>query len=196
MCCPQARFRAYDLLLQTHPELREHVKFLAFLVPSRTHIRQYHRYLEEVEAVVKNINSKYGTSEWTPIHLYLENDYLKAITGLRIYDVLLANPVIDGMNLVAKEGAVVNTKSGVLLVSESAGVYPQLSKGVLPVAAADIEGTMQAMMSALTMAPQEKQERQALLIESIEQEDVFHWFRRQFEDMSAVMKLEESTNSR
>lgn len=187
-------FRAYDLLLQTHAELRERVKFLAFLVPSRTHIRQYHRYLEEVEGVVKNINGKYGTPEWTPIHLYLENDYLKAITGLRIYDVLLANPVIDGMNLVAKEGAVVNTKSGVLLVSESAGVYPQLSKWVLPVAAADIEGTMQAMMRALTMAPQEKQERQALLVESIKQEDVFHWFRRQFEDMSAVMKLSNSTS--
>lgn len=176
-------FRAYELLLQRYPEMRGHVKFLAFLVPSRTHIRQYQRYVEEVEQISRNINARYGSPEWAPVHLFMENNYLQAIAGLRVYDALLVNPVIDGMNLVAKEGPVVNRRKGIMLLSESAGAYPQLSHGALPLAPADIEGTMQAMYQALTMSQEERQHREAALIEAIQTQDVFHWFQRQFDDI-------------
>ncbi len=179
-------FRAYEILLQRHPELQGQVKFLAFLVPSSTHIRQYQRYLEEIEQLVKSINDRCGTPEWQPIHLFLENNYTQAIAGMRLYDVFLANAVIDGMNLVAKEGPVVNAKDGVLILSEAAGAYPQLAKGVLPVASADVEGTMQAMYDALMMPAEERQQRRALLVEAIEREDITHWFQRQFEDICAL----------
>ncbi len=179
-------FRAYEVLLQRHPELRGQVRFLAFLVPARTHIRQYQRYLEEVQELVKGINSSFGTPEWQPIHLFVENNYIQAMAGMRLYDVLLVNSVIDGMNLVAKEGPVVNCKDGVVVLSEAAGAYPQLAQGVLPVSPADVEGTMQAMYDALVMPAEERRRRSELLVEAIEREDITHWFQRQFEDLRTV----------
>ncbi|MBI4200971.1 MAG: trehalose-6-phosphate synthase [Chloroflexi bacterium] len=179
-------FRAYEILLYRHPELRGRVKFLAFLVPSRTHIRQFQRYLEEIEQQVKAINDSCGTPDWQPVHLFMENNYPQAVAGLRLYDILMANVVIDGMNLVAKEGPIVNAKDGVVVLSESAGAYPQLAAGVLPVSAADVEGTMQAMYTALTMSSEERQRRSALLKEAIEREDILDWFQRQLEDIRAL----------
>ena len=179
-------FRAYEILLQRHPELQGQVRFLAFLVPSRTHIRQYQRYLEEIEQMVKSINASCGTPEWQPIHLFMENNYTQAIAGMRLYDVLLANSVIDGMNLVAKEGPVVNARDGVVVLSETEGAYPQLAQGVLPVSPADVEGTMQAMYDALVMPAKDRQQRRALLVDAIEREDITHWFQRQFEDLRAL----------
>jgi len=179
-------FRAYEVLLQRYPELQGRVKFLAFLVPSRTHIRQYQRYLEEIEQMVYSINASCGTPEWQPIQLFMENNYIQAIAGMRLYDVLLANAVIDGMNLVAKEGPVVNARDGVVILSEPTGAYPQLAQGVLPVAPADVEGTMQAMYNALMMPAEERQQRRAFLIDTIEREDITHWFQRQFEDICAL----------
>ncbi len=180
-------FRAYEILLQRHPELRGQVKFLAFLVPARTHIRQYQRYLEEIQEMVKAINGTYGTAEWQPIHLFMENNYIQAIAGMRLYDVLLENAVSDGMNLVAKEGPVVNGRDGIVVLSEATGAYPQLAQGVLPVSPADVEGTMQAMYEALTMPAEDRQRLRALLVEAIEREDITHWFQRQFEDLHALV---------
>ncbi|MBI4200167.1 MAG: trehalose-6-phosphate synthase [Chloroflexi bacterium] len=179
-------FRAYELLLERHPELRHRVTFLAFLVPSRTHIRQYQRYLEEVQEQANTINASYGSADWQPIRLFLENNYLQAVAGMRLFDVMLVNPVIDGMNLIAKEGPVVNTRDGVLVLSETAGAYPQLADGALPVSPADVEGTMQAIYQALTMPPEERAQRRAQLVLAVEQEDVVHWISRQLEDLRSI----------
>ena len=179
-------FNAYETLLDRRPELRGKVRFLAFIVPSRTHIRQYQRYMEEIESVVKHVNDRFGTSEWTPIQAFYENNYIQAIAGMRLYDVLLVNSVIDGMNLVAKEGPVVNTKNGVLVLSEAAGAHEQLKVGALPVAPADVEGTARALYEALTMSDAERKRRSHALRESIEREDITAWLYRQLTDISAL----------
>lgn len=181
-------FRAYEALLKRHPELQGKVSFLAFLVPSRTHIRQYQRYLEEIQQLVESINGDCGTPDWQPIQLFMENNYTQAVAGMKLYDVLLVNAVIDGMNLVAKEGPVINANNGVLVLSGAAGAYPQLAKGALRVAPADVEGTMEAMYQALTMSDEERERRSSILTESIEREDITHWFQRQFEDIHALAK--------
>ena len=179
-------FRAFSLLLERHPELQGEINFLAFLVPSRSHIRQYQRYQEEVEAEVKGINERFGREGWQPITVFFENNYTQALAGMRLYDVLLVNPVVDGMNLVAKEGPTLNTRDGVLILSETAGAYEQLREGVLPVSPADVEGTAQALYQALTMPPEERRERATALREKIEQEDATHWLARQMEDLAAL----------
>ena len=179
-------FSAYETLLDRHPELRGAVRFLAFLVPSRTHIRQYQRYIEEIDSVVRHLNDRFGTDEWTPVQVFYENNYVQAIAGMRLYDVLLVNSVIDGMNLVAKEGPVVNRKDGVLILSEAAGAYEQLRIGALPVAPADTEGTARALYEALTMPGEERQRRARLMAESIENEDITEWLYRQLADIGAL----------
>ena len=179
-------FNAYELLLERYPELRGQVRFLAFLVPSRTHIRQYQRYIEEIDLAVRHVNDRFGTPDWQPIQVFYENNYIQAIAGMRLYDVLLVNSVIDGMNLVAKEGPVVNQRDGVLVLSEAAGAYEQLRIGALPVAPADIEGTARALHQALTMPAEERAERARAMGESIEREDITAWLHRQLADVSQL----------
>lgn len=183
-------FRAYTMLLEQHPELHGKVNFLAFLVPSRTHIRQYKRYLSEIEAMVGEINVHYGSTEWQPVTVFYENNYAQAIAGMKLYDILLVNPVIDGMNLVAKEGPTVNTKNGVLILSETTGAYHQLHEGALCVAPADVQGTTDALYQAITMSAEERARRAHVLRDVIAREDVTHWIMRQLEDIEALVQGE------
>lgn len=180
-------FNAYELLLSRHPELQGRVTFLAFLVPSRTHIRQYQRYMEEIQEAINQINQKFGKEDWQPVVTFMENNYTQAIAGMKLYDVLLVNPVIDGMNLVAKEGPVVNTRNGVLILSEGSGTYPQLAQGALQVSPTDIQGTMEAMYRAINMAPEERKQRASMLADAVWREDINHWVCRQLEDIGKLL---------
>jgi trehalose 6-phosphate synthase len=168
-------FRAFDKLLERYPEFRGKVKFIAFLVPTRTHLRPYQRYMQQVTELIETINSKYATEEWYPIDLFYENNYVQAIAGMRLYDAFLVNAVIDGMNLVAKEGPTVNNRDGVLILSETVGAHEQLGQHALTVAPADVEGTTQALYTALTMSSGERKKRAIALKNSIEAEDITNW---------------------
>lgn len=180
-------FRAYQAMLESHPELKEEVTFLAFLVPSRTHTKQYERYMEEIEALVRQINNHHGSPNWQPIHVFTENNYTQAIAGLRLYDTLLVNPVVDGMNPVAKEGPVVNNRHGVLVLSEGSSAYEQLRDGVLAISPADIEGTAEALYQSVVMPAEERVRRSESLIAAIEREDSVHWLLTQLRDIDTLM---------
>ena len=168
-------FRSYQIFLGQHPELHGKVKFLAFLVPARTHIKQYERYQSEIDNLVRTINAAHATPTWQPVQVFYENNYTQALAGMRLYDSLLVNPVADGMNLVAKEGPVVNTRNGVLIVSEGTGAYSQLREGALVVAPADLDGGARAFHQAVTMSEEERAERTAKLVEAVQREDALNW---------------------
>ena len=176
-------FKAFDTLLERYPQLLGKVKFIAFLVPSRTHLKPYQRYTQDIFQLIEAINDKYRTEDWHPIDFFYENNYIQAIAGMRLYDVLLVNAVVDGMNLVAKEGPTVNERDGVLILSEAVGACEQLGQNALTVAPTDLEGTTQALYTALTMPPDEKNRRATGLKESIEEEDVTAWLLHILEDV-------------
>jgi trehalose 6-phosphate synthase len=180
-------FRAYELMLTRYPELKGRVKFLAFLVPSRTHIRQYQRYMDEIQQVIQQINNNHGTDDWQPIVPFIENNYTQAIAGMKLYDVLLVNTIIEGMNLVAKEGPVVNNRYGVLVLSHSSGVYHQLADGAISVSPTDIEGTMEALHQAITMSAKDRKDRAARMLNSVCREDINHWLYQQMHDISGIL---------
>jgi trehalose 6-phosphate synthase len=182
-------FRAFDKLLERHPEFQGKVRFIAFLVPTRSHLRLYQRYIQEITQLIEAINSKYGTEEWYPVDFFYENNYVQALAGMRLYDVLLVNAVIDGMNLVAKEGPTVNNHNGVLILSETVGAHDQLGESALTVSPTDLEGTTQALYKALTMPLAERKKRATALKKSIAQEDITDWLWRLLED--AVSLVEE-----
>ncbi|GAG79710.1 unnamed protein product, partial [marine sediment metagenome] len=161
-------FRAFDMLLERYPQFLGKVKFIAFLVPTRTSLKPYQRYMLEVTQLIEAINKKYGSEEWHPIDLFYEDNYIQAMAGMCHYDVLLVNAVIDGMNLVAKEGPTVNNCDGVLILSETTGAHQQLGQNALTVAPTDLEGTTQALYAALTMPPDERHGRATGLKRSIE----------------------------
>ena len=179
-------FLAYEALLQRHVRLRGRISFLAFLVPSRTGLREYGHYGRQVQSVVDRINARFGRSGWRPVQLFYENDYAQALAGLSIADVVLVNPLVDGMNLVAKEAVIVSQRDAVLVLSETAGAFDQMADGALPVAPADVVGTTDALATALAMPAEERARRLARLRRGVEHEDITWWLRRQLEDLAEL----------
>jgi trehalose 6-phosphate synthase len=178
-------FLAFDRFLEAHKEFQGRVNFVAITVPSRMDVEEYQDYLDDVSAVVGRINAKYANVEtgWQPIHLIMGENYPRALAAMKWYDVLLVNSIIDGMNLVAKEGALLNERNGVLILSEGAGAVSQLGESALIIAPADVEGTADAIFQALTMPLDERRERAEALRRSVEADDVTSWFRDQIGDI-------------
>jgi len=181
-------FQAFNRFLEAHEEFQGRVNFVAITVPSRLDVEEYQNYLDDVSAVVGRINARFANVEtgWQPIHVIMGENYPRALAAMKRYDVLLVNSIIDGMNLVAKEGALLNERNGVLILSESAGAVIQLGEFALIVAPADVEGTADAMFQALTMPLDERRRRAEGLRQSVETDDVAMWFRQQLDDIARV----------
>jgi trehalose 6-phosphate synthase len=178
--------RSYELLLDRYPDMRGHVTLIQFLVPSRSDLGVYQTYTDEIFELVDAINDHFGDTGWQPVHVLYENNYAQAIAGMYYYDVLMVNPLVDGMNLVAKEGPLVNKGDGVLLLSEMAGAHEQLGEYSLNVSPTDIEGTVNALHEALTMPPTERRRRAQALKSLVQEEDIVHWLERQLRDLRAI----------
>jgi len=168
-------FEAFRLLLERHPEWRGRVRFLAFLVPSREAIPEYRRYRDEVFALIEEINARYGNDRWRPVTVFYEENRPQALAGLSLYDVLLTNSLVDGMNLIAKEGPVLNQRDGVVILSSGVGAYQELCQPALGVEAEDIDGTMEALHRALEMGPEERHERARAMRQIIARHDLTRW---------------------
>jgi trehalose 6-phosphate synthase len=176
-------FQAFDEMLELYPEHRGRVKFLAILVPSRLGVDEYQNYLDEIMAAAGRVNAKYGSSEWEPVRLLVGEDYPRAVAALQVYDVLLINAIADGMNLVAKEGPIVNQRDGVLILSERTGARQQLESGAIIISPCDVYATAQALHQALTMSPTMRLERANRLRWLIEHADITDWLCSQLESV-------------
>lgn len=149
-------FLAFGQLLDDHPEHRGRVVFVAEAYPSRTSVPGYAQFRAAVEEEVAAINQRYGTPDWTPVLLDTEDDHPRSVALLRRADVLLVNPIRDGLNLVASEGALVSDRDVVLALSPEAGAFERLHPGVLEVPPYDVAGTADVLHRALTMPADER----------------------------------------
>ncbi len=179
-------FQAFDALLDLHPEHRGKVQFLACLVPSRLGLEKYGSYLDEIMAIAGRVNARYGETEWEPIRILIGENYARAVAAMQIYNVLLVNSIADGMNLVAKEGPIVNRYDGALVLSERTGAFQQLEPGAIVVSPLDIYGTAEALHQALIMPEAERKGRAERLRGTVERHDIADWLCQQFE---AILKL-------
>jgi trehalose 6-phosphate synthase len=172
-------FHAFDEMLELHPEHRGKVRFLALLVPSRLAVAEYGSYLDECMGVAGRINAKYGQGEWEPVRILVGENYARAVAGMQIYDVLLVNSIADGMNLVAKEGPMVNRRNGVVVLSERTGACQQLETGALVISPLDVYSTAEALHQALTMPVEKRQARAERIQRVVETQDINNWFCQQ-----------------
>ena len=111
--------------------------------------------------------------------LSVRDDYARSLAALTLSDVLLVNPVRDGLNLVAKEGAVLNTVDGVLVLSHQAGAWEELAldgEGALGVNPFDVAGTADALHAALSMAPAERAARATALRDAVRARTAADWW--------------------
>jgi trehalose 6-phosphate synthase len=178
-------FSSFDLFLEQHPEFRERVTFIAQLMPSRTDVPEYAEYLERIEALVAVVNHRHGTPDWMPIQLKLRDDLEEAVAAYKHYDVLLVNAMFDGMNLVAKEGPMVNERAGVSILSENTGAHEELGEHALSVNPFDIQALADSIHAALTMEPGERARRLRGLKEIVTARDPGDWIDDQLEDIRA-----------
>jgi len=182
-------FQAYEHLLRHNKEIRGQVVFLALLVPSRQGMAEYRRYERQVRAIIDRINARYGTPDWQPVVAIFGNDRARALACMRRYDVLLVNPVIDGMNLVVKEGALVNRRPGVILLSRTAGAYEQMRDHVVGVPPMDVQATAEALEEALA-TPLEQRAVNALALKALlNEENAKLWLDAQIAELREQARL-------
>jgi trehalose 6-phosphate synthase len=181
-------FKAYDVLLHQHPELKENVTFLAHLQPSRQDVPEYVEYVEKIRSLVGEVNLKHGTTDWQPIDLQMHDDINQAFAAYKQFDVLMVNSIYDGMNLVAKEGLLVNKCDGVLVLSENTGVHDELGAFAIDVNPFDIDEQARALYQALTMPRAERRARLEQCVAVVRENDLGKWLERQLTDIESLMR--------
>jgi trehalose 6-phosphate synthase len=176
-------FRAYELYLDAHPEMHGRVQMLALLDPSRQDIPEYAEYLGAVQRAARAVNDRFQHEGWMPLDLQIQDNFPQAVAAYKQYDVLLVNAIFDGMNLVAKEAPLVNTRGGVLVLSENTGAHEELGEWALTVNPFDIAGQAGALHAAVTMAEDERTRRIEAIVGHVREHDIAGWIDAQLADL-------------
>ncbi len=179
--------RAFELYLEAHPELHGRVGMLALLDPSRQAIPEYAEHLAAVERAARALNGRFGRAGWRPLDLQVGDNFPQAVAAYKQYDVLLVNPIFDGLNLVAKEAPLVNERSGVVVLSENAGVHEELGAWVVTVNPFDVAGQAEALHEALSMPVAERRARADAIRHHVAEHDIAAWTRGQLEALDAAV---------
>lgn len=172
------RVRAFKRFIRNNPKYIGKVNLIMIVVPSRANVDQYQSLKTEVDVLVSQVNSEYGTFDWMPIHYYYRSLNFAALTTLyREADIALITPLRDGMNLVAKEyiAAKEDSKRGVLILSEMAGAVYELNDGAITVNPQNLQEIEAALLEALEMSGEEQQLRMEIMQMKLKQYDVKHW---------------------
>lgn len=173
------RLQAYWEFLQQNPQFHEKVVMIMIAVPSRTEIPIYIKLKKDVEQLVADINSEFGTDSWQPVHyMYKTIPFEEVPAYYQIADIAFIAPLRDGMNLMAKEYvASKGNNNGVLILSETAGVAQELTDALLvnPNKQASL---VDGLTKAMTMTPAELQQRLSDMQKHIATHTVQKWKRK------------------
>ena len=177
---------AYRELLLTHPEWRGKVMLLSLSYPSRHDLPEYREYTASVQRLAHAIDDEFGSPDWTPILLQTKDDYARSLAGYRLADVLLVNPIRDGMNLVAKEGPILSDDGCALVLSREAGAAAELADDAIMVNPFDVAATAAALHEALIMPDSERKRRCQALVEKAGAVPPTAWFASQLAALDAL----------
>jgi trehalose 6-phosphate synthase len=179
-------FDAFGLLLERHPELHGRVGFLALLAPSREDIPEYAEYASAIETAAAAVNERFARDGWTPVELDVADDFPRSLAGYKEFDVLFVNAVSDGLNLVAKEAFLLNTRDGALVLSENAGAHEEIGQWAVTVDPFDVAGQADALHEALTLPAAERHRRAEAIRARVRAHDIREWISAQLTDLDAV----------
>jgi trehalose 6-phosphate synthase len=179
-------FRAFGVFLDYHPELHGRVQLLALLDPSRQDIPEYSEYMAAIQRESRAVNDRFQFEGWVPIRVEIADNFPQAVAAYKQYDVLLVNAVFDGLNLVAKEAPLVNTRDGVLVLSENAGVHEEIGQWALTINPFDIYGQAQAIYEAIQLSAEDRRARVEAIREHVRTHPVEAWIAAQLADLDSV----------
>jgi trehalose 6-phosphate synthase len=170
------RFRAVARFLEKYPQYRGRFTHVALGAPSRTHIPRYREHLDRLEALAEEINWKYQTDGWKPIHFLVGHHDARTVHAfLRMAPMGIVSSLHDGMNLVAKEYVAAHTDGdGVLVLSEFAGAARELADALI-VNPYDIEQFAEAIRAGVEMDETERRARMQRLSRQVEEHNIYRW---------------------
>jgi trehalose 6-phosphate synthase len=176
-------FEAFGLLLDRRPELEGRARFAACVYPSRQQVEEYRSYVERIRSAAAAVNDRHpGT-----IELYMNDDFDRTLGAYREYDILLVNPLMDGMNLVAKEGPALNQRDGVLVLTEGAGSYAELGEHAIDIHdPLDVSSTADALGAAIDLPDDQRVARARKLAEIARSSKPGDWIEAQIDDLAAI----------
>lgn len=178
-------FTAYAELLRQHPEHRRRVVHLALVCPSRHDLPEYRAYTRAAEQAAAAVNAEFAEPGWQPVHLEVKDDYARSLAAYALADVLLVNPLRDGMNLVAQEGPVLSPRGVSLVLSREAGAAEGLGAAAHLVHPLDVSQTAEALHDALTTGPAVRLARTAALVAAATAHPPAAWLRAQLDALPA-----------
>jgi trehalose 6-phosphate synthase len=176
---------AFGLLLDRRPELRGRVGMLALLDPSRQTIPEYVEYRAAIERVAAEVEARHPGA----LDLRIYDDFPRSVAAYKQFDVLLVNAVMDGLNLVAKEAPLVNTRDGVVVLSENAGAIEELGEWVVPVDPRDLDGHVAALERALALPAAERARRADAIRAQVRSHDLDAWAEAQLAELDRVSTM-------
>ncbi len=182
------RIKAFESFLEKYPQFQNEVTLVMLVVPSRDSVEQYKLLKSEVDELVGRINGRFGGVNYNPIwYFYRSLPFENLIELYSTSDVALITPVRDGMNLVAKEyiASRVN-KSGVLIISEMAGVAQEMGEAII-INPNNEDEIAESILQALNMPIDEQRSRMNFLQKRIKRYDIFKW---SSEFVKALRKIE------
>jgi trehalose 6-phosphate synthase len=176
---------AFGLLLERRPELRGRVVLLALLDPSRQTIPEYVEERARIEAAAARLEERFPGA----LRLRIADDFPQSIAAYKQFDVLLVNAVSDGLNLVAKEAPLVNTRDGVVVLSVNAGAWEELGEWALGVDPLDVPGQADALEQALALPAEDRRRRAAAIAAQVQTHDLAAWIRAQLDDLDRATSM-------
>ncbi len=191
------KIKAYEIFLRENPKFKEKILLLLVVAPSRTKIKEYKNLKREIDRLVGEINGKYGTMNWIPIHYIYKSLSINTITSLyKLSDIALITPLRDGMNLISKEYIASRHKNdGVLILSEMAGSSKELTEALI-VNPNNEEEIAAAIRIAAEMNKTEQKNRMKIMRERIKRYDIKVWFKDFMEKFNEIKKLQKKLSTR
>jgi trehalose 6-phosphate synthase len=178
-------FEAFGRVLDRRPDLASSARFVACLYPSRETMPEYRRYALQIREAAQAVNARHPGS----VELFLEDDFERTLGALLVYDALIVNPLMDGMNLVSKEGPAVNQNDGVLILSSKAGSHEQLADFAFTIRdPLDVEETARAIEGALDAPQLKRAARATAMTAAVEQGSSKGWIQSQLNDLLEVSR--------
>lgn len=171
------RFAAYEVFLANHGDSLGKVRFLQIAPTSRGDLDAYRDIADELDQRAGRVNGTHGTLDWMPMHYIRQPVARDTVAGLlRRARVGVVTPLMDGMNLVAKEfvAAQDGRDPGVLVLSRFAGAAEELD-GALIVNPYDIEAMAAAYARALLMSLAERRDRHAAMLDTLKGATIHDW---------------------
>ncbi len=176
---------AFGLLLERRPDLRGRVGMLALLDPSRQDIPEYVEERLRIEAAAAALEERFPGA----LQMRIADDFPQSVAAYKQFDVLLVNAVMDGLNLVAKEAPLVNTRNGVVVLSVNAGVHEELGEWTVSIDPFDIEGQAAALEHAIALPRDERRSRLEAIREHVRSHDLEAWIEAQLADIDRASTM-------